>query len=109
MWRYRALLPLPTSAVTEQSIPQLIVGNTPFFACSEIRDDLGVKEFWIKDDGRNPTASLKGILWSRPVAVPVRRVRARFLAECPLPFSSTSLVLFFTSYLLTAHTAHFAA
>jgi len=55
MWRYKPLLPTAPDAIT----PPLPVGMTPYFASSRLTADLGVREAWIKDDGRNPTASLK--------------------------------------------------
>jgi threonine synthase len=55
MWRYRALLPLPPSA----NVPPLTVGWTPLIEAHRLAQAAGVRELWIKDDGRNPTASLK--------------------------------------------------
>ncbi|MDX1993488.1 MAG: threonine synthase [bacterium] len=55
MWRYRALLPLkPDSAV-----PPLRVGWTPLYETPRIAAQLGVARAWVKDDGANPTGSLK--------------------------------------------------
>jgi threonine synthase len=55
MWRYRDLLPLaPNSAV-----PPLTVGGTPLLAAPRLAAELGLRQVWLKDDGRNPTASLK--------------------------------------------------
>jgi threonine synthase len=55
MWRYRPLLP-----VTEDHyIPPLPVGWTPLLEVPRLAEILGIKSLWIKDDGRNPTASLK--------------------------------------------------
>ena len=55
MWRYRALLP-----IEEDTVPQgLRVGGSPLYRADNIAADLGVKTMYIKDDGINPTASLK--------------------------------------------------
>lgn len=55
MWRYGPLLP-----VTEQkNIPPLPVGWTPLIEAPRLAELLSVTSLWIKDDGRNPTASLK--------------------------------------------------
>jgi threonine synthase len=55
MWRYRALLPLqPTSEV-----PPLRVGGTPLMETPRLAADIGVRRAWVKDDGLNPTGSLK--------------------------------------------------
>jgi threonine synthase len=55
MFVYRPLLPLPL----EMAIPPLIVGNTPLIAAPRLAAQLGLAALWVKDDGRNPTASLK--------------------------------------------------
>ena len=55
MWRYRELLPV------EEDTPDtpLRVGWSPLYEADRLGDMLGVKKLWIKDDGQNPTASLK--------------------------------------------------
>ena len=55
MWRYRELLPV------EESTPDtpLRVGWSPVYQADRLCEELGLKELWIKDDGQNPTASLK--------------------------------------------------
>jgi threonine synthase len=55
MWRYLPLLPVNDFT----KIGPLKVGWTPLYEAIRIRDDLGMPNLWIKDDGRNPTASLK--------------------------------------------------
>lgn len=55
MWRYRALLPLGDRAET----PPLRIGGTPFYAAPRLAADLGLRAAWVKDDGLNPTGSLK--------------------------------------------------
>ncbi len=55
MWRYRDLLPLSPDAV----VPPLRVGGTPLYHSPRLTENLGVREAWVKDDGQNPTASLK--------------------------------------------------
>ena len=55
MWRYRALLPLATDA----ALPPLRVGWTPLYDAPRLAADLGVTWAWVKDEGQNPTASLK--------------------------------------------------
>lgn len=55
MWRYRALLP-----IREDTVPQgLRVGGSPMYKADNLAADLGVRALYIKDDGINPTASLK--------------------------------------------------
>lgn len=55
MWRYRALLPVATGSRT----PPIQVGGTPMHEAPRLADPLGVGRVWVKDEGRQPTASLK--------------------------------------------------
>jgi len=55
MWRYRALLPVAPSA----PVPPLTVGGTPTYDAPRLAAELGVARVWVKDEGRQPTASLK--------------------------------------------------
>lgn len=55
MWRYRDLLPLAPDA----AVPPLRVGYTPLYDAPRLAADLGVAAAWVKDDGLNPTGSLK--------------------------------------------------
>jgi threonine synthase len=67
MWRYGPLL-----AVTNpESFPPLPVGWTPLVSAPRLAQKIGIRELWIKDDGRNPTASLK----DRASAMVVARAR----------------------------------
>ena len=67
MWRYLPLLPVDD--ITK--IGPSKVGWTPLYEVKRIREDLGMSNIWIKDDGRNPTASLK----DRPSAIAVVKDR----------------------------------
>jgi threonine synthase len=55
LWRYRNILPV----VHEKSIPDLAVGWTPLYRSDRLAEKYGVRDVWVKDDGRNPTGSLK--------------------------------------------------
>lgn len=55
MWRYNALMPLEGESFDEY----LRIGWTPLYKSIRLRRMLGVKELYIKDDGMNPTSSLK--------------------------------------------------
>jgi len=55
MWRYKPLMPIDADA----PVPPLSVGGTPFYQRESLAKQLGIGDLWIKDDGRNPTASLK--------------------------------------------------
>lgn len=54
-WRYAPLMPL----VNPERRPPLAVGGSPLYSCPRLAAELGVNEILIKDDGLNPTASLK--------------------------------------------------
>ena len=53
--RYWPLLPIAQRA----SLPPLPVGGTPLLAAPRLAVELGIRQLFIKDDGRNPSASLK--------------------------------------------------
>ncbi|HUK27723.1 MAG TPA: threonine synthase [Candidatus Acidoferrales bacterium] len=55
IWRYWELLPVKSCA----SIPPLRVGWTPLYHASNLGKELFLNRLFIKDDGLNPTASLK--------------------------------------------------
>ena len=55
MWRYRPLLPIADDAV----VPPLTVGGTPMYDAPTLAAKVGVAQVWVKDEGREPTASLK--------------------------------------------------
>lgn len=55
MWRYRDIMPV----LNDANIPELAVGWTPLYENRRLASEYGVKKLYIKDDGRNPTASLK--------------------------------------------------
>ncbi|HZU66868.1 MAG TPA: threonine synthase [Ktedonobacteraceae bacterium] len=56
IWRYRALLPISYSRKTR---PPLAIGGTPLYQVERLRSYLGMSNLWLKDDTRNPSASLK--------------------------------------------------
>ncbi|MGB5186350.1 MAG: threonine synthase [Acidimicrobiia bacterium] len=69
MWRYRPLLPIADEAV----VPPLTVGGTPMYDAPALADGVGVGQVWVKDEGREPTASLK----DRASAMAVVKARER--------------------------------
>ena len=54
-WRYRELLPISDAV----ALPALSVGWTPLTAAPALARHLGLRKLWLKDDGRNPSGSLK--------------------------------------------------
>jgi len=55
MWRYRPLLPVDP----DTPVPPLRVGGTPLYESLRLADRIGVSEMWVKDEGVQPTGSLK--------------------------------------------------
>jgi threonine synthase len=69
MWRYRPLMPIDPVA----AVPPLTVGGTPMYDAERLAISLGLARLWVKDEGRQPTASLK----DRASAVAVMKARER--------------------------------
>ena len=55
MWRYRPLLPVEE----ESAPPPLRVGWSPLYKADRLAQALGLDTLYLKDDGQNPTSSLK--------------------------------------------------
>ena len=55
MWRFLEFLPVEGTGTR----PRLRVGGSPLYRADALGKKLGIRELWIKDDGQNPTASLK--------------------------------------------------
>ena len=75
MWRYRELLPVEA----DTPAPPLRVGWSPLYEAERLAKQLGLKKLWIKDDGVNPTASLKDRASAMAVAK-AREAGARVIA-----------------------------
>ncbi len=69
IWRYKPLLPIQPHT----DVPPLAVGWTPLYYAPRLAADLGFKDVWIKDDGRQPTGSFK----DRASAVAVVKAREK--------------------------------
>ncbi len=69
LWRYLPLLPVADPG--NKDTPLRAAGWTPVFSPSKLSKELGLKQLWIKDESRNPTASFK----DRASAVVVARAR----------------------------------
>ena len=55
IWRYFPILPLET----RKGIAPLHIGFSPLYKATRLEEKLNIKNIYIKDEGRNPTASLK--------------------------------------------------
>ena len=85
MWRYLPLLPVePASArrLVEGTV-MAGVGWTPLLAAPRLAASLGLEHLWVKDDGREPTASFK----DRASAIAL--VKARELGYATVTTAST--------------------
>jgi len=69
IWRYTPLLPVDDPGY--DNTPLKSVGWTPLYIPPMIKAKLGLDLLWIKDDGRNPTASFK----DRASAIVVARAK----------------------------------
>ena len=75
MWRYRELLPIEEGAVPTP----LRVGWSPLYEEPRLAQQLGLGRLFVKDDGQNPTASLKDRASAMAVAK-AREAGARVIA-----------------------------
>jgi threonine synthase len=69
LWRYLPLLPVPDPGF--QASPIHMAGWTPVYQPGRLAKELGLQQLWVKDEGRNPTASFK----DRASSVVVARAR----------------------------------
>lgn len=69
LWRYLPLLPVADPG--GEKTPLRMAGWTPLYSPKPLAESLGLKNLWIKDEGRNPTASFK----DRASAIVVARAR----------------------------------
>ncbi len=71
VWRFRELLPIP-----EEHQVTLGEGNTPLLHCPTLGARIGLKNLYVKDEGRNPTHSFKdrqaavAISWAKMTNAP---------------------------------------
>ena len=75
MWRYRPFLPVEE----DSPAPPLRVGWSPLYKADRLSKVLGLRTLYIKDDGQNPTASLKDRASAMAVAK-AREAGARTIA-----------------------------
>jgi threonine synthase len=55
IWRYKPLLPVRP----DSPVPPLTVGWTPLYRADRLAVGLGLRHVWVKDEGRQPSASFK--------------------------------------------------
>ena len=69
LWRYLPILPVGDPGFEGTSLR--VAGGTPVLTPIKLGEELGIKKLWIKDEGRNPSASFK----DRASAIVVARTR----------------------------------
>ncbi len=69
IWRYKPLLPIEP----DSPVPPLAVGWTPLYEAPRLAASLGLRHLWVKDDGRQATASFK----DRASAIAVVKAREK--------------------------------
>ncbi|WP_246987620.1 threonine synthase [Halorientalis marina] len=74
--RYADLLPVPADALVSMN-----EGATPLVACSTLAEDIGVGRVLVKDEGRNPTGSVR----DREMAVAVTAAAEAGATDVGLP------------------------
>lgn len=55
MWRYHEVMPAPDA----NTIVSMGEGMTPLLPVPRLQSEIGVRQLWLKDEGRNPTGSFK--------------------------------------------------
>jgi threonine synthase len=75
IWRYMSLLPVDPEVARESIADNVLstVGWTPLYPAQRLAQELGMKHLWVKDESRQPTASLK----DRASAVAVVKAREK--------------------------------
>jgi threonine synthase len=75
IWRYMPLLPVDPGTAERLARGTVLssVGWTPFYPAPRLAHELGLKHLWVKDDSRQPTASLK----DRASAIAVVKTREK--------------------------------
>ena len=73
MWRYLPLLPVSAEGTQQLTAGTVLasVGWTPLYPAPRLAALLGLRHLWVKDDGRQPTASFK----DRASAIAVAKTR----------------------------------
>jgi threonine synthase len=73
IWRYLPLLPVEPEAARHLIRDTVLasVGWTPLYPAPRLAAELGLRHLWVKDDGRQPTASFK----DRASAIAVAKTR----------------------------------
>jgi threonine synthase len=77
IWRYRAVLPIDD----DETPVSLGEGVTPLLEAPSLARAIGVARLWIKDEGRNPTASFK----ARGMSAAVTRAKAHGVPGLVVP------------------------
>ncbi len=69
LWKYLPLLPVVDPGF--EGTPFRMAGGTPVYNPLQLKEELGLRDLWVKDEGKNPTASFK----DRASAVVIARAK----------------------------------
>jgi threonine synthase len=81
MWQYASLLP-----VSRKGVVTMAEGGTPAVSCPAVASELGAEELILKDEGRNPTGSIR----DRELSVAVTLARAAGAETVALPSTGSA-------------------
>ncbi len=73
-----------------ESLPSLVIGGTPLFKSPNLSKLTGLENLWIKDDGRNPSASFKDRASAVAIAM-AREAKADVIAAASTGNAASSL------------------
>ena len=96
LWRYKSLLPAEGPPVT------LGEGFTPLLPLRSLGPKLGYSDLWLKDDGRNPTASFQARAMSVAITMAKALGATDFAASCS-PDAAAALAMYAAAAGLKAH------
>ncbi len=105
MWRYSPLMPV----TVDSRARHLRCGWSPLYRLPELASELGVRALFIKDDGRNPTGSMKdrasAVAVDRALGLGKRIVACSSTGNAASSLSGFAAVGGLQTYIFVPHTA----
>jgi len=106
-WRYLPLLPVAKPGFT--GTPLRAVGWTPLYHAKRLGAELGLNNLFIKDDGRNPTASFKdrasAVVAARALELGVSKVTAASSGNAGAAMAGMAAAVGLPAVIFVPHTA----
>lgn len=106
-WRYLPLLPIADPGFV--GTPLRAVGWTPLYHARKLGSDLGLKNLYLKDDGRNPTASFKdrasAVVVARALEIGVEQVTAASSGNAGAALAGMAAAVGLPATIFVPHTA----